>query len=182
VKLDRNILVLAALGVAIFVFLGLIFRPLRNSIAFHREEINSKRIEITNTMALGPKFAELREQRIKIQEYLSQHSALLPKAEAIPGVLGLITSIASECDIRILDFTPQPRVDLRALGQTQLSLKASGSFSGIHQFTNRLEQLEPGIWIRGFTVARNKQGVGVSTQINLVIFSSEIDIADLSAR
>ena len=181
-KLNRNTLVLAAIGVTIFLFLALVFRPLRHSAAFYREEIANKRVEITSTMELAPKFTELETERATVQKYIDRQSTLLPKSVEIAGVLGAITNIAAESKIRILDFAPQTRVDFEAIGQTELLVKASGQFSEIHDFANRLEQLAPGIWIRNFSVKRIEGGAAVSTEINLVIFSSEIDIADSPAR
>lgn len=181
-KLNRNVLVLAAIGVVIFVFLGLIFRPLRKSAAFHRDEVANKRAEITKTMELTPKFTELKSERERVQDYINKQAVLLPQPEEIAGVLGSITTIAAESKIRILNFTPQPRVNHEALGQTELSLKASGQFAQIHDFVNRLEQLAPAIWIRRLTLTRIEEGAAVSTEISLVIFSSEIDIADSPAR
>lgn len=181
-KLNRNVLVLATIGAVIFVFLGLVFRPLRKSATFHREEVANKRMEITKTMELIPKFTELKTERERVQEYIDTQAVLLPKSAEIARVLGSITTIAAESNIRILDFTPQPRRAHKAIGQTKLSLKASGQFAQIHEFVNRLEQLAPAIWIRTLTLNRIEDGAAVSTEISLVIFSSEIDIAGSPAR
>lgn len=175
--ISRNTIVLGGVALMIFAFLLFVFRPLKESTGRFREEIQGKRVEITETMQLASQFAALQREQGRIDAFLRKHAKTLPQVTEIPGILGTITNLASQSNVRVLEFTPQPRKKLAFIGQTELRIKATGKFNDIHQFAHQLERVPAGIWIRSCTLSRQNEGKGVLTELNLVIFSSESDIA-----
>jgi Tfp pilus assembly protein PilO len=181
-KPSRNIIGIASAVVVIAVILMLIFRPLRASIAHHRGQISSKRSEVTDAMTLVGEFPDLLQRRGEVDAYVANNASILPSSDKVPGILGDVTALAASSNLKIRSFTPKPRVDSKIIGQTHLNMTATGEFSQLHDFVEKLEQLKPGIWVRRIQIDRQNKTSTVVSQINLVIFSSENDIADLTAH
>lgn len=111
---------------------------------------------------------EIREEKIRMEwERLSER---IPLQAGIPQLLKAVTRAASECNLKELQFTPQPPVPRTGFVEHPIRIAVLGDYHGLGRFISQLAGLPRLAAARDVQIkGRDKSGKTDSIQAELIM-------------
>ena len=152
-------LALAAAG----VFWNFYAVPTRAAIDGRQTELLRIRAEVDKGLATARRLPQFREDVAKLQGDLERLRAVLPEEKDVADLLRRIQGMATQSNLTIRGFTPQPVATKQMHAEWPIGLQLEGSYHDLGGFLERVSKFPRIINVNGIKIkARDDQSSGAT--------------------
>jgi type IV pilus assembly protein PilO len=177
---------LAAAGVAVFWYMYA--DPMRADIEARRASLKKIQAEINRGQQTARRLPEFRKEVATLEAQLEGLRAQLPEEQDVADLLRRVQGMATESNLTIRGFTPQPvtRKDLHA--EWPIGLQVEGTYHDLGAFLDRVSKFPRIINVGNIRIAgRESQGSGATvtadcTATTFVLMNQAEDAAKAKAK
>jgi Tfp pilus assembly protein PilO len=146
--------------------------PRQKSILSMRRQLAEKRAVIAKRNGQGPSLSQVQTDHDRARAFADEWQKAAPVDGHLVGVVGKLSSIASETGVRVNRLSPQDKVEMAVLSEHSLRLALEGDFHQLAEFVSRLETLRETIWIRQLAMKqKSEDGNTVECELMLSVFA-----------
>lgn len=168
----RSWMVTAPLVLVTLAYMLLFYLPSRErSVALERELATNGTL-IDATRMLTGQFLPTQKKLELARQHVEAWEAHTPASNAAPATFGEITQLAKACNVRILDFDPDPPIAMAHISRVPLNLIFEGNFHDIYTLIRQLDGLPTKLWIQQVRLeSPQKDQETARCAISLVVFA-----------
>ena len=152
---------LAAIGVGVFWYMYA--DPMRADIDARRSALKKIQADIARGQKTARRLPQFREEVATLEHQLEGLRAQLPEEQDVADLLRRVQGMATESNLTIRGFTPQPvtRKDLHA--EWPIGLQVEGSYHDLGAFLDRVSKFSRIINVGNIRIASNEKQTSGAT-------------------
>jgi hypothetical protein len=141
-------------------------------------ELAARRAELGAAPAQRRALLQAQARRDATVAYNRKWTKKLSPAHAGAATFGDIAAAAAECGVELTEFTPSPVVRHQRVSWRAARIGCRGSFTGLAQFLELVEQGASLIWARNVKLGAEANGADLELSADLVVFSENSEDSD----
>jgi type IV pilus assembly protein PilO len=131
---------LVVCGGAAFGFWNLYVQEMQADIATRQARLDTMRAEIAKVTATARRLPEFQAQVTELEQRLDGLRAVLPEEKDVADILRRIQGLATQSNLAIQRFTPQPAVQKAMYSEVPFKLQAEGTYHSLGHFFDRISR------------------------------------------
>ena len=145
------------------VFWNFYASPTRAAIDERKQELVKNRAEVDKALATARRLPQFREDVAKLQGDLERLRAVLPEEKDVADLLRRIQGMATQSNLTIRGFTPQPVATKQMHAEWPIGLQLEGTYHDLGGFLERVSKFPRIINVNGIKIkARDDQAGGIT--------------------
>jgi type IV pilus assembly protein PilO len=145
------------------VFWNFYASPTRAAIEARKLELVKNRAEVDKALATARRLPQFREDVSKLQADLERLRAVLPEEKDVADLLRRIQGMATQSNLAIRGFTPQPVATKQMHAEWPIGLQLEGTYHDLGGFLERVSKFPRIINVNGIKIkARDDQAGGTT--------------------
>jgi type IV pilus assembly protein PilO len=148
------------------VFYYFYARPAQENINARRAQLASIRVEIDKGMATARRLPEFRRQVSDLEAQLEALKPRLPEEKDVADLLRRIQGMATQSNLAIRGFTPQPVAAKQMYAEWPIGLQLEGTYHNLGTFLERVSKFNRIINVNGFKIRANEKPDTVGASIS----------------
>jgi type IV pilus assembly protein PilO len=156
-------------------------QPTQAEIAVRLDELTKIRAEISKGQATARRLPEFRADVTELEEQLERLRAVLPEEKDVADLLRRIQGMATQSNLAIRGFTPQPVATRDLHAEWPIQLQLEGTYHNVGAFLERVSKFPRIINVSGINLkARTQQNAAATvtaecTATTFVLIDSAAD-------
>jgi type IV pilus assembly protein PilO len=135
-------IILGSAVLAVLVFYALFaYAPMAKKLHRQRQILALKEKELGEARSLVSQYAEFQERSARTQMIIQRLEDRVPARPRVPELIKDITRVATECNLKELQFTPQPPVQRKGYWEQPIKISAACSYHTLGAFLIKLANL-----------------------------------------
>lgn len=126
--------------------------PARAELATKQQQLDTLRQEIARGRATAQKLQEFQGQVADLQARLDSLKAVLPEQKDVGDLLRRIQTLATQSNLEIRAFKPQPIVTKQVHAEWPISLELAGTYHDLGLFFDKVSKVPRIINVSGITI------------------------------
>jgi type IV pilus assembly protein PilO len=122
------------------VFWNFYASPTRAAIEARKQELVKSRAEVDKALATARRLPQFREDVAKLQGDLERLRAVLPEEKDVADLLRRIQGMATQSNLTIRGFTPQPVATKQMHAEWPIGLQLEGTYHDLGGFLERVSK------------------------------------------
>ena len=133
------------------------------SIAARQEELKKIRAEIDKGQATARRLPEFRADVAELEDQLERLRAVLPEEKDVADLLRRIQGMATQSNLAIRAFTPQPVATKELHAEWPIQLELEGTYHNVGTFLERVSKFPRIINVSGINIEARQQQSATAT-------------------
>ena len=125
---------------AVFGFWNFYVVDFQADIETRQSRLTAMRKDIARGVDTARRLPEFQAQVDELEERLQSLAAVLPEQKDVADILRRIQSLATQSNLRLRGFTPQPTVQQSLYVEVPIKLQAEGSYHNLGYFFDRVSK------------------------------------------
>ncbi len=151
-------------GLAVFGFWNFYVSEMQADIDIRQARLTSLRGDIARGVATARRLPEFQAQVSELERRLEGLRAVLPEEKDVAEILRRVQGLATESNLSIQRFTPQPAVQQALYAEVPFKLQAEGTYHNLGAFFERISRFPRIINVTGIAIrARDANSASAST-------------------
>ena len=127
-------------GLAIFGFWNYYVTDMQADIEIRQARLNTLRTDITRGVATARRLPEFQAQVSELEHRLEGLRAVLPEEKDVAEILRRVQGLATQSNLSIQRFTPQPQKQQQLYAELPFKLQAEGTYHDLGLFFDRISK------------------------------------------
>jgi type IV pilus assembly protein PilO len=140
---------------AVFGFYYYYVAEVQADVAIRQTRLVNLRADVTKGMATAKRLPEFESQVTQLEQKLDSLRAVLPEEKDVADILRRIQGLATQSNLTIQRFTPQPMVQQAIYAEVPFKLKAEGTYHELGAFFDRISKFPRIINIADISIKAN---------------------------
>jgi type IV pilus assembly protein PilO len=146
--------------------------PARDQLAVKQRQLDGLRVEINRGRAIAQKLQAFQGEVIELESKLEGLKAVLPETKDVGDLLRKIQTLATQSNLDIRIFKPQPVVNKQMHAEWPISLELEGTYHDLGMFFDRISKVPRIINVSNIVVkARSGQSKGGPERTSTIVAS-----------
>lgn len=168
----RSWMVTAPLVLVTIGFMVLFYLPSRERTRQLEHELTSHGMLIDTTRLVSTQFRPTQQQLELAKSHVEHWQLGAPDSDTVPATFGHISRLAKQCNVRVLDFDPDPPEKLAHLSRVPMNLVFEGEFADLFRLLQSMEQMPTKHWMERVRMESPQKSQSTTRcAISLVIFA-----------
>lgn len=168
----RSWMITAPLVLVTIGFMLLFYLPSRERSRQLEHELASHGILIDTARLVSTQFRPTQQQLDVAKAHVEHWQLGAPGSDSVPATFGHISQLAKQCNVRVLDFDPDPPEKLAHLSRVPMNLVFEGEFSDLFRLIQSMEQMTTKHWMERVSLESPQKSQRLTRcTISLVIFA-----------
>ena len=127
-------------GLAIFGFWNYYVTDMQADIEIRQARLNTLRADIARGVATARRLPEFQSQVTELEHRLEGLKAVLPEEKDVAEILRRVQGLATQSNLSIQRFTPQPQKQQQLYAELPFKLQAEGTYHDLGLFFDRISK------------------------------------------
>ena len=127
-------------GLAIFGFWNYYVTDMQADIQIRQARLTTLRTDITRGLATARRLPEFQAQVSELEHRLEGLKAVLPEEKDVAEILRRVQGLATQSNLSIQRFTPQPQKQQQLYAELPFKLQAEGTYHDLGLFFDRISK------------------------------------------
>lgn len=166
-----NYIIFGAVAVPVMVLYWIFaYLPQAQRLAESKQAVVAQQAELAREQEMLLHIDELSDRVVRIDLEMEAVEAQFPGQPRIPELLRDVTRVATACDLRNLQFAPQPLIDKETHAEQPVRITGTCHYHNLGRFISQLAELPRLVVARDVQIiGRDKTGKTESVSINLTL-------------
>jgi type IV pilus assembly protein PilO len=127
-------------GLAVFGFWNFYVVDMQADIDIRQSRLNTLRADVARGVATARRLPEFQAQVTELEQRLDGLKAVLPEEKDVAEILRRVQGLATESNLSIQRFTPQPPKQQQLYAELPYKLQAEGTYHDLGLFFDRISK------------------------------------------
>lgn len=150
-------------GLAVFGFWKFYVTDMQADIDIRQSRLNALRADIARGVATARRLPEFQSQVTELEQRLEGLRAVLPEEKDVAEILRRVQGLATQSNLSIQRFTPQPQKQQALYAELPYKLQAEGTFHDLGFFLDRISKFHRIINVSEISIKAKPPSAGAAT-------------------
>ena len=150
-------------GLAMFGFWKFYVTEVQADIDIRQGRLNTLRGDISRGVATARRLPEFQAQVTELEQRLDSLKAVLPEEKDVAEILRRVQGLATQSNLSIQRFTPQPQKQQQMYAELPYKLQAEGTYHDLGRFLDRISKFHRIINVSEISIKAKAQPEATST-------------------
>ena len=132
-------------------------REMQADIATRETRLTALRADVAKGVAAARRLPEFQAQVDQLEQRLESLRAVLPEEKDVADILRRLQALATQSNLSIQRFTPQPAVQQALYAEVPFKLQAEGTYHNLGAFFDRISKFQRVININSISIKAKKE-------------------------
>jgi type IV pilus assembly protein PilO len=156
--------------------------PAQEETAMRQARVDTLSADVLRGQATARRLPEFQQQVAELQDRLEALRAVLPEEKDVAEILRRLQGLATESNLSIQRFTPQPPVQKPMYAEVPFKLQAEGTYHNLGAFFDRISKFPRIINISSITIKAKPQPQPNATIIAECVATTFVLVGDMAGK